>query len=367
MNRSFRQFALDAMSCRRRDLASSAYRSLAAVASLPYSLVVRTRNALFDRGLRASRHLGRPTISVGNLTTGGTGKTPVVTWLATALARRGHRVAVLLRGYGSRDPQQSDEARELRLRFRSASSGGNAIEVVANPDRVAAGRALLAREPAIDAFILDDGFQHRRAARDFDLILVDATNPFGFGRMLPRGLLREPISSLRRAHAVLLTRCDLVDEPELQRVTDMIHAVRADLVVHRSAQALGGLDNGDELRSLGDRPVGAFCGIGNPDAFKAMLLRAGLNLRAFEAFPDHHTFTPAELQGLRDRRRALGLECWLTTMKDAARLGDVATTLPARSVMLSLRFEEDAEKSLLQSIENALGSSRAEKRLHGGG
>lgn len=367
MSQSPRQFAIEVMSGQRRGLTATVCRGIAAAAAVPYSLVVRSRNALFDCGLRAPRSLGRPVVSVGNLTTGGTGKTPTVAWLATTFARRGRRVAVLLRGYGTRDPQQSDEARELRLRFSRLSSTGHSINVVANPDRVAAARASLLRDTDTDVFVLDDGFQHRRAARDFDLVLVDATNPFGFGRILPRGLLREPIASLRRAHAVLLTRCDLVEPIELQRITALIRSVHADLPVWRSVHAFEQLDDGRNLGALAGLPVGAFCGIGNPEAFRRMLDRSGLEVRAFEAFPDHHDYAPSDLQRLAERRRSLGLELWLTTMKDLARLGDNAERLPARALTLTLRFEGDDEAALLDSIDARIDWGRAEKRLHGGG
>ena len=383
MNPSFRQFVLDSISGQRRGLAASLYRAAASAATIPYGAVVRVRNALYDHDVLNRHALGRPTISVGNLTTGGTGKTPVVAWLTETLASRGQRVAVLMRGYGARDPQQCDEACELRLRFDRlaetadlhghparavaahdrpapglAVSDRPSIQVLANPNRVHAAQQALQQRPELDAFVLDDGFQHRRARRDVDLVLIDATSPFGFGRLLPRGLLREPIRSLRRADAVILTRCDLVESAELARIVDLVRVHCPGVSVFRSRHVLGRLSDGRTLESLHGRPVDVFCGIGNPDAFRAMLSRAGVNVARFEAFNDHRNYTDDELRRLATTRSAGACDHWLTTMKDLARLGPRAEALPAVAVTMSVSFEEDDGSRLVALIDNKLDWSR---------
>src|SRR4051812_23350103 len=192
-----------------RGVAAMSLRALTSAIEPIYRGVVNARNARFDRG-RSVQRVDRPVISVGNITTGGTGKTPVVRWLADALRARGIQPAILMRGYKSAPGQTSDEQELLRSQLPS-------VVVHANPDRVAGAQEVLRDHPDVQAFILDDGFQHRRLHRDFDLVLIDATNPFGYDRLLPRGLLREPLAGLARAHAILITRADQSSNlPQLQ-------------------------------------------------------------------------------------------------------------------------------------------------------
>src|SRR4051794_35567561 len=172
-----------------------------------YAAVVASRNRGYSAGIIASNRARRPVVSVGNITTGGTGKTPVVRWLADRLRERGMRPAVLLRGYKARPGERGDEQRLLDELLNPPGTASPVI-VHANPDRLQGAKAVLRDHPDVDVFILDDGFQHRRLQRDFDLVLIDATTPFGYEHVLPRGLLREPLSGLSRASAFLLTRVD---------------------------------------------------------------------------------------------------------------------------------------------------------------
>src|SRR5687767_11141712 len=146
-----------------------------------YAAVAAARNRLFDAGLRKSHLLPRPVVSVGNITTGGTGKTPVVRWLAERLRDHGRRVAVLARGYGATAGEAGDEQVMLDHLLNDGTTDARRVVLVANPDRVAAATRLLGERPETDAFVLDDGFQHRRLARDLDVVLVSATSPFGYG------------------------------------------------------------------------------------------------------------------------------------------------------------------------------------------
>ncbi|MEO1997370.1 MAG: tetraacyldisaccharide 4'-kinase, partial [Planctomycetaceae bacterium] len=180
-----------------RDLISGHNRGLAArsvrwglecLASI-YGSGVRLRNRTYDRGLRKVQALPVPAISVGNLTAGGTGKTPFVAYLANSFCTHQHQPAILSRGYGSQDGEANDEKRVLDLLCPNVPHDQH-------PDRVAAA-ARVCEQHNIDVLILDDGFQHRRAARDLDIVLIDALNPWGFGHLLPRGLLREPPSALQ--------------------------------------------------------------------------------------------------------------------------------------------------------------------------
>src|SRR4051812_36636358 len=162
-----------------------------------YRAAVASRNRFYD--FAGQTRLPRPVISVGNITTGGTGKTPMVAWLATQLLEQGMHPAILLRGYSRGGI--SDEQQMLQRQLPG-------VPVQANADRVEGARMVLGEHPEVDVFLLDDGFQHRRVARDFDLVLINAREPFGLGRVLPRGLLRESLDGLKRAHGFVITRAD---------------------------------------------------------------------------------------------------------------------------------------------------------------
>src|SRR4051812_22379030 len=184
------------MSGEARGVGAALLRAGLSVISPVYATVMRGRNAKFDLGLGVTR-LPRPVISVGNITAGGTGKTPVVRWLCERLRDTGERPAVLMRGYKAAAGERGDEAAMLEGMLNR--SGVQNVVVHAQADRVAGGLGVLRDHPDVSVFVLDDGFQHRRLARDFDLVLVDACEPLGYGRVFPRGLLREPACGLGRA------------------------------------------------------------------------------------------------------------------------------------------------------------------------
>jgi len=318
-----------------------------------YAGVMRVRNALYRARVLRARSLGRPTISIGNLTTGGTGKTPLVAWLAEALIDTGRHPAILLRGYQSQNGS-SDEADELRARL------GPFVPVRTDPDRVRGAADLLKHSPASDVLLLDDAFQHRRARRDVDVLVIDATNPFGFDHVLPRGLLREPVRpAIRRAAVVVLTRTDLVTPDTLQDVISRIRRARDTVPIFHTRHALarvrlpGGID--EPPTWLTGRPVGAFCGIGNPISFRTLLERAGADVRVCEVYPDHHAFTPADIQTLESIAKSADVEYLLTTAKDAARLKAANLSPPGLCVAgIELEFEQAHDVELMQLIEKFL-------------
>src|SRR5262249_45410270 len=233
--------------------------------SLGYRLGVAMRNKAFDRGWLAIHKAAVPVVSVGNLTLGGTGKTPCVEYVARFYRQLDLRVAILSRGYGS-GQGRNDEALLLEEALPD-------VPHLQGPDRVALARAAV-EELESEVLVLDDGFQHRRLARDLDLVLLDATCPWGHGALLPRGLLREPASALRRAHAVLLTRCDQVGPEARQAIRSRVARLAPGVPVLESVHRPEGLVNGGataDLDLLRQRPVAAFCGIGNPEAFRRTL------------------------------------------------------------------------------------------------
>jgi tetraacyldisaccharide 4'-kinase len=330
-----------------------------------YGAAVAGRNAAFDLGLRRPRRLGRPVISVGNLTTGGTGKTPMVIELARRLVALGARPAVLLRGYKA-TAAGSDEAALL------ADALGPAVPVAADPRRDRAAKAVLAANPQVSVFLLDDGFQHRQVWRDLDLVLVDATYPLGRAHLLPRGFLREPVGNLRRASAVIVTHADVVTPPEVAEIDRLITRVhgRAPLAhaAHRWTgfrDSAGADQPSDALRG---RKVLAVCGIGNPAAFGSMVAAAAGGYELV-AMSDHHAYTAADLSGLAARARQSNCGAVVTTEKDwikwailpggaGALLGGLPVYRPALTIELV-----DGSEALTQLLRAVLPARRSDDRV----
>jgi tetraacyldisaccharide 4'-kinase len=201
-------FFLDLVSGRRRGPAATLLRGGLRLAETPYAMAMSWRNRRYDRGKAVIHRAGVPVVSVGNITLGGTGKTPMVEWIARLYRRHQVRVAIVSRGYRAEEGGRNDEARELEQKLPD-------VPHIQNADRAAAARVAV-EELDMQLIVLDDGFQHRRLARDLDVVLLDALEPFGFEHVFPRGTLREPLSGLRRADLVILSRADVqpISTPE---------------------------------------------------------------------------------------------------------------------------------------------------------
>lgn len=319
---------------------------LAALAA-PYAAAVMLRNSLYDVGLRRQWRAPLPVVSVGNLTLGGTGKTPLVAWVARELARQGRRPAVVSRGYGARAGHTSDEAAELAILLPG-------VPHVADRDRVAA--ATLAAGLEADVAVLDDGFQHRRLRRDLDIVAIDATDPFGCDRLFPRGLLREPLAGLGRADAIVLTRADRVTADRRSDIRSaVVHARkgRPPATWLETRHAPVGVRHRDgtvePLEPLAGRRVLAFCGIGNPAAFRHTLAALGVELAGFHSFTDHHHYSAADLDSLAHAARTEAADLVITTLKDLVRIdrGQLAD-LPLAAVEIAL--EPLSEPEPLQAL-----------------
>jgi tetraacyldisaccharide 4'-kinase len=302
---------VDLVSGRRRGLLAALLRLGLLPASWFYGLAVRLRNAAYTSGWVRSTRADAAVFSVGNLTAGGTGKTPFVEYLAGFLRERGWLVAVLSRGYGG------DEALLLEENLPD-------VPHLQGPDRAALA-AVAVEELESEVLVLDDGFQHRRLARDLDVVLLDATCPWGFGHLLPRGLLREPASGLRRADAVVLTRCDQATPADLEalrrRVAKLAQGVVVAETVHEPLALLQGSDASTSSQALRGQAVAAVCGIGNPEAFRRTLAGLGANLVDFRVYPDHHAYTRPDVEELRDWARSLPEDSVVvTTQKDMVKL-----------------------------------------------
>ncbi|MFA9477888.1 tetraacyldisaccharide 4'-kinase [Phycisphaerales bacterium AB-hyl4] len=316
------------LSGRDRSVAGRLARPGLTAAAAGYGAAVQLRNVAFNRGLKRVTPLGRPTVSVGNITAGGTGKTPMVIEFVRRLLASGHRPAVLMRGYGD------DETMELQdtLGAIATANGDNkpTTLVIADPDRVRGAKSAIVRDPAVDCFVLDDGFQHRRAGRDRDVVLVDATNPFGYGYLLPRGLLREPVQNLRRADGVIVTRADQVDDGERAVLDERIRRLTGKPAVAHAAHRWTSLRDADDVpwpvERLQSLKVLGVCGIGNPASFAGRLAEHASSLATSatsrEAYPgvmalgDHHAYRHDELTDMLREAELRGAEAVVTTEKD---------------------------------------------------
>jgi tetraacyldisaccharide 4'-kinase len=262
------------------------------------------------------RRVPRPVVSIGNLTTGGTGKTPMAVELVQRLQQLGHKPAVLLRGYGVEHYESkanSDEVEVLRNQL------GIAVPVEPHPSRVKAARQVLRKHPETTCFVLDDGFQHRRIARNLDMVLIDATRPWGFGHLLPRGLLREPRRALRRADAVIVTRANRVPPEvlaELDRQIERYHGKPP--IAHAAHRWVGFMLAGKRypLDVLADKIAYGVSGIGNPGDFEQQLTDTAERCVGCTAFDDHHRYTRGEVAGVMHTAVERGANAVVTTEKD---------------------------------------------------
>ncbi len=301
----------------KRGVAAMLFRGGLRTLSFGYTLAATVRNRLFDAGWKKTHQPGVPVVSVGNITTGGTGKTPMVAFLANWFEEQGVKPAILSRGYRAVDGGANDEKLVLDLLCPG-------IVHLQNPDRVASATTAVKTHQA-QVLILDDGFQHRRLARDLDLLLIDATNPWGYGAVLPRGLLREPLSGMRRADFAILTRADQVPEAELAQIRQVIRKHHPQLEIAEAAFVPTRLVNAEGVTAtfeeFQERPIAAFCGIGNPQGFRQTLEDRGLPVEArFRTFADHHHYGESDLESLGEwvgKEQAAGI---FTTQKDLVKI-----------------------------------------------
>jgi tetraacyldisaccharide 4'-kinase len=338
------------VSGRRRGWKAAAWRTAFAVAQYPYAAAVAWRNRRYDRGKSEIRRVRVPVVSVGNITLGGVGKTPLVEWLARWFRQRGVRVTLVSRGYGAEAGARNDEALELEQKLPD-------VPHVQNPDRVEAAEMAI-EEFECQLILLDDAFQHRRIHRDLDIVVLDALAPFGFDRVFPRGALREPLSGLRRAQVIALSRADLVSaevRESIQRRAARYAPQAAWVEMQHAPRLLLSPDGQEEdLSILQGAAVAAFCGIGNPIGFRRTLESCGCRIAAFREFPDHHAYTRGDMESLiqwsSQQREAERIVC---THKDLVKIGESSLgPLPLRALVIGIEILHGREKleSLLAQL-----------------
>lgn len=310
------------------------------VLSRVYGVIVALRKVFYKIGLRRRHRLPCPVISVGNLTVGGTGKTPLVELIARALKDENLRPVILTRGYmgegGTARRYGSDEAEMLRNALAD-------VPVLTGADRLENARTYLERNTA-DVFLLDDGFQHWRLSRDMDIVVIDTTNPWGNGHLLPRGILREPRRALSRAQMFVLTKTDLGGE-HLEKIKGDLRLInpRAPIVetVHEPASAADGCSGGAvDLSSLRGQKVCALCSIGAPDSFARTLANLGADIGARFAFMDHHRYGRGDIERVVASCEGQNIATVVTTEKDAVKLKSFFNVFPdhIRVVFLKIKI-----------------------------
>jgi len=324
--------------------------------SLGYGMAMAVRGGLYRAGVLGSARAQCPVVSVGNITVGGTGKTPMVAYLAGLLKREGLKPAVLMRGYRAVSPSgMGDEGLALRKVLPD-------VPVLCDRDRVSAATEAVSSHGA-NVLVLDDGFQHHRLARDLDVVTVDAVCPFGCGLLLPAGLLREPVSALGRANVIAVTRTDEVGEESVRETERRLKKAAPKATLARCVHKAVRVDFPQEGREggvgeLGSRKVAAFCGIGRPESFRRTVESLCGEVVMFREFPDHYLYDAEEIMALGREAKELGAELIASTEKDYARLGsapELGIPLGVIAIELVVTSGEDAlETRVMEAVRGAM-------------
>ena len=358
------------------DLVMTALLGLLGPFSVAYGAGVTTKNWLYKTGRLKTYRPPCPTVCVGNITAGGTGKTPAVILVCRLLREIGKRPAVLSRGYGRKEralrvltaavlealgPRRSlgrfgDEVLTIAGRLHD-------LPIVVSADRAAAARAAC-ETFASDVLVMDDGFGHLRLQRDLDVLMFDARRPFANGRLLPRGLLREPLWAIERAKVAIVSRTDQCSPDELAATDEAIRRRNPDVTLIHSVHRPTGLKRISDqktlhLNHLNARKVLAFCGVARPKSFFSTLSRLGAAVEG-HPFPDHHIFTKKEIARLVARRRSEGFDLMATTEKDAPRLFNLSRDESQQVFALTVELQllQDGVERLREALKRLSYSSR---------
>lgn len=321
-------------------------------ASIIYDGALRLRRLCYHLGLLPTRQLDCRVISVGNLTLGGTGKTPMVMLIADILRNHGRKPAILSRGYGGNADTDVNVVCDGKNVLLSSEVAGDEpvmmarrlgnVPILTGKDRYLTG-GYACRKLGADTLILDDGFQHIGLRRDLNILLFDYQRPVGNGLLFPAGILREPLRELRRADMICFTRFagekanPVIDPSRLTGIPTVKSALRL--------KALVRLDTGENVdpQTLSRQNVAAFCGIAKPGDFRCILDRYQAKLVLYRSFPDHHSYSPQDLKTIERDALAAGAGVLMTTEKDAVKLRDVVFALPVLQLAVDIEIVEGAE------------------------
>jgi 3-deoxy-D-manno-octulosonic-acid transferase len=345
---------------------------------LPLARLWREGGALkrkhFEHFTLMSPPLVAPVISVGGITTGGQGKTPFTVYLVNQLENRGRVPAILTRGYRRRSPAETlifaagvkvppavtgDEA-QIFLRSTNAPIG-------IGTKRYETAQMLLRQYPDTNVLVLDDGFQHARLERDFDVVLIDGLDPFGGGEIVPLGRLREPLSALKRADVFVVTRAE--EEYRFEAIRRRLNAINARAPVFRTrliARCWREAGSCQKLDSLASERVGAFCALGNPESFWRTLEQLGLQVVFRWPFPDHHAYNPTELQRVAHHARMSGATTLVTTEKDYMNCPSHVelALMPVKLAWLEIELELENQDALFEILDNSLRQPRTKQLVY---
>jgi tetraacyldisaccharide 4'-kinase len=361
----FEQFTLDVIYERRHSWGVKIYSGLLVVLSWLFSLLVQLRLFLYKKKILRKQYLGCLVVVVGNLTVGGTGKTPVVEKFARTLTARGRKVAILSRGYKSKNEPMLKKCWRLlshqeapppkivsdgKTIFLDSEFGGDepymlaknlpGVQVIVDKNRIKAG-AFAIKKYGVDTLILDDGLQYLSLKEQLNLLLIDKENPFGNEYLLPRGFLREPIKHLKRASYIFLTKSNGMPNPNLEK---LIRTYNPNVEIiecehsHKYLQEVSGTKRLD-LSFLRGKRIAVFSGIAVPESFEASLQRFGSKIVYNQRFVDHHRYTKEEILHLCRKAQQAGLDMIVTTEKDAVRLGkNFQTDVPIYYMRLEIEI-----------------------------
>ncbi|HEU4478762.1 MAG TPA: tetraacyldisaccharide 4'-kinase [Pyrinomonadaceae bacterium] len=334
--------------------------------SAVYGALTALRTAAYEKGLLKTTRLPVPVISIGNITVGGTGKTPLVAWVSRALTSEGRKVCILTRGYGRINAGKRIVVSDGSSVLADAAQTGDeplwlaeslkGVVVICDSDRAAAGQWAISNL-AVDVFVLDDGFQHLQLARDLNILAIDASNPWGGGRLLPHGRLRESRRGVSRADCAIITRAEQQEDASVLK--SQIKELVGEGPIFISRMRAKGIRQlpADQLNGIGalPSPVAAFCGIGNPSSFFNLLLTNGVQVIHAQTFADHHHYNQADINALSEQAKRLGAQSLITTAKDAVKLRKLDFGLPC--YVLEIEIAIDHEDKLRDLIRHTIGAS----------
>jgi len=324
----------------------------------PYLAVLNTRNILYKKGIVESTRLPVKVISIGNITTGGTGKTPLVEFMARYLLEKNKKVAILSRGYGGNNPLQknndnvNDECLILRENLQD-------VPVFAGKDRVSNGEKAI-REFGVDCLLLDDGFQHLKLKRDLDIVVIDSLNPFGGESLIPRGSLREPLKNLRRADLFIISHCNQSKEQTIKSLYTKLNHINNDAPVCESIHRPVHIENITDGSILGSewlkgKRIYGLSAIGNPESFTYTLKELGADLIKHRKFYDHHNYNREEIIDVISEAKSLNADAIVVTQKDIVKIRNM--DIKGFNI-LSLKIEMQITKGIKlyeEAIDSVLG------------